>query len=107
MKIDIDKLSEKELTDLNHKIVERLKFLESMRTHTEMLEFSVGEKVSFRPPGRGDLVGVLVKYNKKTVTVLTEEGQKWNVSPQLLSRAKPSKPKTVKSGNVIDLYPDR
>lgn len=40
-----------------------------------MLEFSVGEKVLFSPPGRGPIIGVLVKYNKKTVTVLTEEGQ--------------------------------
>jgi hypothetical protein len=47
MKIDIDKLAEKELIDLNHRIVERLKFLESMRAHSEMLEFSVGEEVCF------------------------------------------------------------
>jgi len=45
MKINIDKLTEKELIDLNHKIVERLRFIESMRTHAEMMEFSVGEKV--------------------------------------------------------------
>ncbi len=107
MNIDIEKLSEKELTDLNRKIVARLKILASMRTHTEMLEFSVGDKVSFRSPGHGDLIGVLVKYNRKTVTVLAEEGQKWNVSPQLLTKVKQSKPATVKSGNVIDLYPDR
>lgn len=49
MKIDIDKLTEKELIDLNHRIVERLKFIESMRVHSEMLEFSVGEKVCFHP----------------------------------------------------------
>ncbi len=105
MKIDIDKLTEKELIDLNHKIVERLKFLESMRAHAEMLEFSVGEKVCFHPPGRGEVVGVLVKYNKKTVTVLTEEGQKWNVSPHLLEKAKESKRKVKKSGNVIEINP--
>ena len=70
MKIDIDTLTEKELIELNHKIVERLKFLESMRAHAEMMEFAIGEKVSFSPPGRGDVTGILVKYNKKTVTVL-------------------------------------
>ncbi|MES0490103.1 MAG: hypothetical protein ABUK01_08935 [Leptospirales bacterium] len=36
-----------------------------MRAHAEMLEFSVGEKVSFYPPGQGELSGILVKYNKK------------------------------------------
>jgi len=30
-------------------------------------------------------LGTLVKYNRKTVTVLTDEGQRWNISPHLLS----------------------
>ena len=103
MKIDIDNLSEKELIDLNHRIVERLKFLESMRAHAEMMEFSVGEKVGFHPSGREKVVGVLVKYNKKTVTVLTEEGQKWNVSPHLLTKIEKSKQGVKKSGNIIEI----
>jgi len=107
MKIDIDKLTEKELIDLNHRIVERLKFLDSMRAHAEMMEFSVGEKVSFSPPGRDRVTGVLVKYNKKTVTVLSEEGQKWNVSPHVLEKEKESKQKVKKSGNVIEINPKR
>jgi hypothetical protein len=107
MKINIDKLTEKELIDLNHRVVERLKFLESMKVHAEMLEFSVGEKVCFSPPGHSEVVGILVKYNRKTVTVLTEEGQKWNVSPHLLDKAKESKQKSNKSGNVIEITPKR
>lgn len=105
MKIDIDQLTEKELIDLNHRVVERLKFLESMRAHAEMMEFSIGEKVVFSPPGRGEVIGVLVKYNKKTVTVVTEEGQKWNVSPHVLEKAKETKRKVEKSGNVIEINP--
>jgi len=104
MKINIDKLTEKELIDLNHRVVERLKFIESMRAHAEMMEFSVGEKVSFSPSGRDDVSGILVKYNKKTVTVLTEDGQKWNISPHLLEKEKGSK-KNKKSGNVIEINP--
>ncbi|WP_043321004.1 hypothetical protein, partial [Microbulbifer sp. HZ11] len=88
MNIDIDSLSEDELIVLNQRIVERLKFLESMHTHKEMMQFNPGEKVSFEPPGRGRQIGTLVKYNKKTVTVITEGGQKWNVSPHLLSKVK-------------------
>lgn len=88
MSMDIDHLTEDELIELNHRIVERLKFLESMHTHSEMMQFSPGEKVSFEPPGRGRQLGTLVKYNKKTVTVITESGQKWNVSPHLLSKVK-------------------
>jgi len=86
LSVDIDTLTEKELIELNRRIVERLKFIESMRAHIEMMEFDVGEKVSFEPPGRAKQIGVLMKYNKKTVTVITEEGQLWNVSPYLLSK---------------------
>ena len=103
MKIDIDKLTEKELIDLNHRIVERLKFLESARTHVEMMEFSVGKKVRFRPSGRQATIGVLVKYNKKTVTVLTEDGQKWNISPQLLEKVDQGADVVKKPGNVIEI----
>jgi len=106
MKIDIDKLTEKELSGLNHRIVERLKFLESMRAHAEMMEFNIGEKVSFKSPGHETQIGALVKYNKKTVTVVTEEGQRWNVSPHLLSKVKESKA-SGKKGKVVDLKSHR
>lgn len=35
--IDIDRLTEAELFDLNHRIVARLKFLQQMRAHAGML----------------------------------------------------------------------
>ena len=104
MKIDIEKLTEKELLGLNHRIVERLKFLESMKAHAGMMEFSVGEKVRFAPHGEV-VMGILIKYNRKTVTVLTEDGQKWNVSPHLLEKVKKSESPSEKSGNVIEMKP--
>lgn len=86
MPLPIDHLTEAELIDLNRRIVERLKFLSQMRAHARMLDFSVGEKVTFQPDGRPPLVGILIRYNKKSVTVLTENGERWNVSPHLLRR---------------------
>ncbi len=83
---NIDHLSETELIDLNRRIVERLKFLSQMRAHQRMLDFSVGDRVSFQPDGRPPLFGVLTRYNKKTVTVITEGGEHWTVSPHLLRR---------------------
>lgn len=35
MRIDIDGLTEAELIDLNHRVVERLKFLNRMRAHAQ------------------------------------------------------------------------
>ena len=102
MKFDIDSLSYDELVELNHKIVERLRFLDQMHAHKEMIQFTPGDQVSFEPSGRGKQVGTLVKYNRKTVTVITESGQKWNVSPHLLSKVK--KVKDKKQGKIIDLH---
>jgi len=102
MKIDIDSLSYDHLVELNHKIVERLKFLDSMRTHKEMMRFSPGDQVCFGAPGRGEHFGTLVKYNKKTVTVITESGQKWNISPHLLKKVKNVKPNQNKQENIIE-----
>ena len=87
MKIDIDKLSEEELIDLNHRIIERLRFLSQMRAHSKMLDFRIGDRVTFQPEGRPPVVGMLTRYNKKTVTVITDSGQHWNVAPGLLRKA--------------------
>jgi hypothetical protein len=87
MKIDIDKLSEEELIDLNNRIVERLRFLSQMRAHSAMLDFRIGDRVTFQPEGRPPLFGILTRYNKKTVTVITDSGQHWNVAPGLLRKA--------------------
>ena len=103
MKIDIESLSYDELVALNHKIVARLKFLDSMRTHKEMMQFAPGDQVSFEPPGRGKQFGTLVKYNKKTVTIITEAGQKWNVSPHLLRKVKSARAPKAGTDNIIDL----
>jgi hypothetical protein len=86
MPIDIDKLTEAELIDLNNRIVARLKFLHQMRAHAHMLEFSIGERVCFQPEGRPALTGIVAKYNRKTVTVIAENGQQWNVAPVFLRK---------------------
>jgi hypothetical protein len=99
MKIDIDKLTEAELVDLNHRIVERLRFLHQLRSHVEMLEFRIGERVQFQPEGRPLETGVVTRYNRKTVTVITDTGHRWNVAPQFLRRAaEPDSPPAGQGG---------
>lgn len=99
MKIDIDALTETELVDLNNRIVQRLRMLQQMRAHTTMLKFSLGERVCFQPDGRPLIHGVVTRYNKKTVTVITDGGEHWTVSPAALRRAsdvaKPTGPDNV------------
>jgi ribosomal protein S17 len=104
MNIDIDKLTEEELVALNNRIVARLRFLNQMRAHNRMLQFKIGDRVAFQPEGRPVLVGVVTRYNKKTVTVITESGEHWNVSPGLLRAAGKSEEESGENANVVPLH---
>lgn len=75
MNLEIDQLTEEELIELNHKIVERLRLLEQMRAHGAMMQFSIGQRVSFDDSGGRSVRGALTRYNKKTVTVISDDGQ--------------------------------
>ena len=103
MPINIDDLNETELLDLNRRIVARLRFLAQMRAHTEMLDFRIGERVTFQPEGRSPVTGMVTRYNKKTVTIITEEGQQWNVSPQFLRKVEAGAAAEPVSEKVIRL----
>jgi len=101
MRIDIDRLTEAELIDLNNRIVERLRFLNQMKAHSQMLEFSIGDRVTFQPEGRPPVVGMLTRYNRKTVTVISDDGQHWNVAPIFLGPAAPADSAQTVDKNVI------
>ncbi|MGO7164488.1 hypothetical protein ACCS78_35895 [Rhizobium johnstonii] len=79
MTIDIDKLSEAELIDLNNRIVERLRFLHQMRAHKTMLNFSIGDRVAFEDQQGQTIEGTLTRYNKRSVTVIAHDVSRWAV----------------------------
>jgi hypothetical protein len=101
--IDIDRLTEAELIELNHRIVARLRFMRELDAHTNMLEFRIGERVTFRPDGRASVTGMLTRYNKKTVTVVTDDGHRWNVAPQFLERISHVAAAETATGNVVSI----
>ncbi len=103
MQIEIEKLSYDELQELNRRVVERINYLYSVRAQGEMSQFSPGDQVSFDVPGRGVQFGTLVKYNKKTVTVITEDRRRWNVAPRYLTRVKPARKGATDDENIIQL----
>ena len=102
MTIDIDHLSREELVALNRRIVERVKMLDTLATHQTMMQFHPGARVTFASTSGERLVGTLMKFNQKTVTVITDDGERWNISPQLLSPIK-----DASRGNVIDISPKK
>ena len=86
MKINIDELTEVELTELNHRIVERLRVFRDLRVHVTMMDFRIGERVCFKSGDhRGTVIGTLTKHNRKSVTVIAADtGTHWNVAPGFL-----------------------
>ncbi|MEO6162610.1 MAG: hypothetical protein ABIP88_00595 [Candidatus Binatia bacterium] len=103
MAIDIDKLTENELIDLNNRIVARLRFLNQMRAHSQMLDFHIGDRVTFQPEGRAALFGIVTRYNRKSVTVITEGGEHWTVAPGLLRKATSTAGNEANDAKVVHL----
>jgi hypothetical protein len=99
MRIDLSQLTEAELVDLNRRIVERLRMIRQVHAHVKMLEFTIGERVWFQTDVR-KVEGVLVRYNKKSVTVVTDDGEHWNVAPGPLQRGTAAG-SARESGNVV------
>jgi len=64
MDIDISRLDEAQLEELNRRIVARLKYLQEARTRRQMLSFNVGDRVSFHPPGHDPKTGVIVTEDR-------------------------------------------
>jgi hypothetical protein len=106
MNVDIDKLSETELIDLNHRIVARLRFLNQMRAHSQMLDFRIGDRVTFQPEGRAALFGIVTRYNRKSVTVITEGGEHWTVAPGLLRKVASTESTGTNDAKVVQLRKD-
>lgn len=74
MTIDIDQLTTDELIALNHRIVERLKFLGTMQAHRDIMVFSIRSRVYFDSKQERQL-GTMTKSNRKTATVVNDNGQ--------------------------------
>ena len=59
--------------------------------------------VTFQTEGHPPVVGMLTRYNKKTVMVITDSGQHWNVAPGFLRKAAPTETTETSKAKVIQL----
>lgn len=96
--IDIDGLDEAMLIALNRRIVERLQFLQQQKTVAALQEIKIGSGVMFEGPDGAIVRGFVIRRNRKTVTVHTDDDKQWNVSPSLLS---------LTGGHIMDEAPTR
>jgi hypothetical protein len=80
----IKRLNQEDLLFLNRLIIERLKLISQARSTSLMVSFTRGDRVGFQAPDGRTLEGVVLRLNKKTVSIITDDGRQWNVSPGLL-----------------------
>lgn len=80
----IKRLGEEDLLFLNRLIVERLNLISQARATSLMTSFTKGDRVGFQTPDGRAVEGMVLRLNKKTVSIATDDGHQWNVSPGLL-----------------------
>jgi hypothetical protein len=85
----VDKLiknySIEELVIVNKMIVERIKHLQKTNTLFEMAKFRIGDVVSFKAHDKF-ISGRIIKFNQKTISILSDDNVLWNVSPKVLMK---------------------
>jgi hypothetical protein len=64
MDTDVDKLTLKELVELNHRICERIKNLTDKERFEVLQNFNVGEQVRFQSEGNA-ITGIVIRINRK------------------------------------------
>jgi hypothetical protein len=101
MLLDLTKLSEDELIELNRHIVERLRFLRSTKSLAQLASFSIGMVVEFDTDDGRTISGTVARLNQRTATVVTAAGR-WRVSPSLMRTATAHATKT-QSPRVVAL----
>jgi hypothetical protein len=91
--MDIESLSLPELTELNRRVVERIRYLHRLKTRSQLDRFEPGDRVGFQHEGRM-VEGVVVRVNQKTLSVHTSEGH-WNIHPHFLTKLTIPSPKAI------------
>jgi len=81
-------LEEEDLHFLNRLIVERLNLISQVRATEKMANFSAGDRVNFQASNGLKVEAIVQRLNKKTISVVNDDGHRWNVSPGLLQLVK-------------------
>lgn len=100
--IDLTKLSIKQLIELNRDTVERVKLLRQKESYKALAKFNVGDSVSFET-NRGTIKATIVRLNKKTATLHSDDHQHWNVSPHLLKKVSVERKQEQNISNVVSI----
>jgi hypothetical protein len=80
-------MGEEDLLFLNRLVVERLNLLTQARSTVQLAKFAEGDRVEFTTKDGIVKRAVVMRLNKKTASLRTDDAQSWKVSPDLLRKA--------------------
>ncbi|OEC93550.1 hypothetical protein [Rhizobium sp. YK2] len=82
--IDIDSLDEAALISLHDRIVGRLQLLDLEKTVRALRQIKIGGRVIFERPDNTLVSGIVIRRNRKTVSIQVDDNTQWNISPHLI-----------------------
>jgi hypothetical protein len=82
----VSNLGEEDLIFLNRLVITRLKELEQAKDSAQVSLFTLADRVEFTTNDGAVKRGFVVRLNKKSVSVRTDDAQDWKISPTLLRK---------------------
>ena len=96
----------KDLESLNHQLVDHLKLRQQREAQKEMINFEMGDTVSFLSSDGEVIRGEIVRFNQKSISLKTYDNRKWRVSPHLLSKVVVSYSSSMAKGVERKVLPE-
>ena len=81
----IETLDEDQLHALHHVVAQRLQLAQKAHALAAMSQFHVLDRVSFFHNGK-QYEGTVTRLNQKTISIMLDDGTRWNVAPSLLTK---------------------
>lgn len=81
----VDTLDAEQLHTLYHIVAQRLQLAQKAHALAAMSRFHVLDRVSFIHNGN-PYEGTVTRLNQKTISIVLEDGTRWNVAPSLLTK---------------------
>lgn len=98
----IDDLSDDEIYQLYRQLADKVRLIREYAEELALNSFHPLERVYFHK-NRMHIEGVVVQINRRTVSIITDGGERWTVAPQFLTKVVVTPPQpTANSKSYIE-----
>src|SRR3982751_2059457 len=97
----VDTLDEEQLHALYHVVAQPLQLAQKAHALAAMSQFHVLDRVSFVHNGK-QYEGTVTRLNQKTISIVLDDGTRWNVAPSLLTKVADRKETVLQLLRAVD-----